>query len=170
MVHPIVGPYKACAALLMARWMTNGHCHRIVKLSGTLPRVGNDDAEIIANVHGVRDDFLEIGSRRAVTHPYSSTSDSRLSDPMAEPSRPRTKGAYFIGKLLWQKGLGELAQLLVASQKEFGGDLPDGAIHVVGDGKIEGPLKIDSGNSRCRRSSMVASTMRMNCVGTFECW
>ena len=36
--HPIVGPHKACAALLMARWMTNGHCHRIVKLSGTLPR------------------------------------------------------------------------------------------------------------------------------------
>ena len=135
LVHPIVGPYKACAALLMARWMTNGHCHRIVKLSGTLPRVGNDGAEVIQNVHGVRDDFLEIGSRRAVTHPYSTVKDARLDDALAEPARPRTKGAYFIGKLLWQKGLGELASLLVASQKEFGGDLPDGAIHVVGDGK-----------------------------------
>ena len=82
--------------------MTNGHCHRIVKLSGTLPRVGNDDAEIIQNVHGVRDDFLEIGSLRAVTHPYSSTSDSRLSDPLAEPSnrgrRARISSASSCGR------------------------------------------------------------------------
>ena len=70
-----------------------------------------------------------------MTHPYSCYKMLALDDALAEPSRPRTKGAYFIGKLLWQKGLGELASLLVASQKEFGGDLPDGAIHVVGDGK-----------------------------------
>ena len=55
LVHPVVGPFKAMMALLMSRWMTNGHCHRIIKLSDTLPRVGNDDAELVSNVHGVRD-------------------------------------------------------------------------------------------------------------------
>lgn len=164
-VHPIVGPYKACAALLMARWMTNGHCHRIIKLSGTLPRVGNDDAEIIANVHGVRGAFLDAGAAKAVTRPYSSADDARCKDARAEPSEPRTKGAYFIGKLLWQKGLGELASLLVATSKEFGGDILDGDIHIVGDGKdrqaIEKEFKrrgvpsvfhgrVDHGHELCR--------------------
>ncbi|KAH8098144.1 digalactosyldiacylglycerol synthase [Aureococcus anophagefferens] len=36
LVHPVVGPFKAMMALLMSRWMTNGHCHRI-EFGGTLP-------------------------------------------------------------------------------------------------------------------------------------
>ncbi|KAH8058001.1 digalactosyldiacylglycerol synthase [Aureococcus anophagefferens] len=63
LVHPVVGPFKAMMALLMSRWMTNGHCHRVVKLSNTL-RVGNDDAEVACNVHGVRGAFLDVGEGR----------------------------------------------------------------------------------------------------------
>lgn len=105
LVHPIVGPFKATMALLMSRWMTNGHCHRIVKLSRTLPRVGNDDAEVVSNVHGVRSAFLDVGEACAIATPL----DARTAAvARAEAAVPRTAGAYFVGKLLWQKGLGDL--------------------------------------------------------------
>jgi len=132
LVHPIVGPFKATMALLMSRWMTNGHCHRIVKLSRTLPRVGNDDAEIVSNVHGVRSAFLDFGEETAIATPL----DARTAAvARAEAAVPRTAGAYFVGKLLWQKGLGDLGGLLASTAREFGGRLPGGDFHVVGDGK-----------------------------------
>ena len=139
LVHPFVGPFKAMMALLMSRWMTNGHCHRIVKLSNTLPRVGNDDAEVVCNVHGVRGAFLDVGEGRKVRQPFLSggTLPAAASNPWAETEArgtAGTEGAYFIGKLIWQKGLDDLGRLLAHTAREFGGTLPGGPVHVVGDG------------------------------------
>jgi len=91
---------------LLCSWMCRAHCHRVIKLSGTLDQVA-PDKELVENVHGVRATFLDAGaevSRRL------NTKSGRRSDPVfgadAKPS------VYFIGKMLWSKGLGSLMELL----------------------------------------------------------
>lgn len=66
--------------------MCRAYCHKIIKLSGALQEFAVEK-EVISNVHGVRNKFLDIGT---------SVTTSTF-----------TEGAYFIGKLAWAKGLGE---------------------------------------------------------------
>ena len=100
----------------MASWMCSAHCHRVVKLSDTLQQyTASRRAEVVANVHGVRADFLARGRRAALEAP------------------PPPGTAYFVGKLIWQKGFTEMLPLLDAMRKEFGGRLPFG-LDVYGDG------------------------------------
>mmetsp|Transcript_7478 Transcript_7478/g.22703 ORF Transcript_7478/g.22703 Transcript_7478/m.22703 type:complete len:532 (+) Transcript_7478:91-1686(+) len=71
------------------KWCTRTHTHRIIKLSDAMqgfPR------QITCNVHGVRERFLSIGSS---------------ADPESF-----SHGAYFVGKLVWQKGYNRLIPLL----------------------------------------------------------
>lgn len=58
--------------------------------------------KVIANVHGVRAKYLEIG------------------DNVAASSESFTKGAYFVGKLVWPKGLRELFKLMKYVKKRTG--------------------------------------------------
>ncbi|KAM1683505.1 hypothetical protein ACFXTH_034811 [Malus domestica] len=62
---------------------------------------------IVCNVHGVNPKFLEIGNKKL------------------EQQRNRvqafTKGAYYIGKMVWSKGYKELLKLLQDHQKELTG-------------------------------------------------
>ena len=96
--------------------MCSAHCHRVVKLSDTLQQyTASRRAEVVANVHGVRADFLARGRRAALEAP------------------PPPGTAYFVGKLIWQKGFTEMLPLLDAMRKEFGGRLPFG-LDVYGDG------------------------------------
>ncbi|KAJ8601477.1 hypothetical protein CTAYLR_005701 [Chrysophaeum taylorii] len=111
LVHPIVGPFKAFFTLMMARWMCQAHVHRLIKLSGAIPRYARD--EVTCNVHGVRPDFLQIGAPKS---PYSH----------------KTQGAYFIGKLVWPKGLDRLLRLLKKTRRVYGEELPP--FDVVGTG------------------------------------
>jgi digalactosyldiacylglycerol synthase len=84
--------------------MCRAHCHRVIKLSGTLEKVA-PEKELVENVHGVRGTFLDAGEE--VAHRLQKSPDL---DPIfgakAEPT------VYFIGKLLWSKGLGSLMELL----------------------------------------------------------
>lgn len=80
--------------------MCRAHCHRVIKLSGTLDKVA-PEKELIENVHGVRGTFLDIGA--AVR---SMLTKSSVFSANAEPK------VYFIGKMLWSKGLGSLMELL----------------------------------------------------------
>mmetsp|Transcript_6153 Transcript_6153/g.8011 ORF Transcript_6153/g.8011 Transcript_6153/m.8011 type:complete len:691 (+) Transcript_6153:209-2281(+) len=73
-------------------WMVRAYCHRVIKLSGVLQKYA-PEKEVVCNVHGVRDTFLEIGAEKAKTKEF-------------------TKGAYFIGKKLWGKGYDLMCSLL----------------------------------------------------------
>ena len=64
------------------------YCHKIVKLSATLPIMATYK-ECTSNVHGVRSDFL----REPIEEEHSTIYDDRT-----------TPRAYFIGKILWAKG------------------------------------------------------------------
>jgi digalactosyldiacylglycerol synthase len=62
---------------------------------------------IICNVHGVNPKFLEIGKKKT--------------EQQQNGQRAFTKGAYFIGKMVWSKGYKELLRLLHDHQKELAG-------------------------------------------------
>ena len=76
---------------LVNQGMCRAYCHRIIKLSDALQNFA-PDKEITSNVHGVRENFLQIGDLSI--------------------SRGFTKGAYFVGKLAWPKGLDDLFKFM----------------------------------------------------------
>jgi digalactosyldiacylglycerol synthase len=88
---------------LLCSWMCRAHCHRVIKLSGTLDKVA-PEKELVENVHGVRATFLDVGAN--VRDLLLRKSDSHVFSANAEPT------VYFIGKMLWSKGLGSLMELL----------------------------------------------------------
>lgn len=79
---------------LLCSWMCRAHCHRVIKLSGTLGQVA-PEKELVENVHGVRGTFIDVG--KDVAKRIRNENDP-VFGAKAEPS------IYFIGKLLWSKG------------------------------------------------------------------
>jgi digalactosyldiacylglycerol synthase len=98
---------------LLVAWMCRAHCHRIIKLSGTLDNFA-PEKELIENVHGVRDTFLQVGEALR-TKLYT---PGKWPDMVFAPESPPT--IYFIGKLLWSKGLGSLMELLKYAEESAG--------------------------------------------------
>ncbi|KAL8254057.1 hypothetical protein R6Q59_032278 [Mikania micrantha] len=85
-------------------WVVDIYCHKVIRLSGAtqeLPR------SIICNVHGVNPKFLEIGMKKKEQQKHG--------------NQAFTKGAYYIGKMVWSKGYKELLNLLHDHQKELEG-------------------------------------------------
>lgn len=62
---------------------------------------------VVCNVHGVNPRFLDIGMKKREQHENG--------------IQPFTKGAYYIGKMIWSKGYKELLNLLRDNQKELTG-------------------------------------------------
>lgn len=98
---------NAAEALLLKyvnSWLVSIYCHKVIRLSAAtqdLPR------SVICNVHGVNPKFLEIGKKKKEE---------------LEAGKPAfTKGAYYIGKMIWSKGYKELLDLLKEHQKELSG-------------------------------------------------
>jgi digalactosyldiacylglycerol synthase len=85
--------------------MCRAHCHRIIKLSGTLGKFA-PEKELVENVHGVRNAFLEYGKELSTTLKSPDGTDHPVFGPNADPK------VYFIGKMLWSKGIGSLMELL----------------------------------------------------------
>nr|GEX43687.1 digalactosyldiacylglycerol synthase 2, chloroplastic [Tanacetum cinerariifolium] len=76
----------------------------VIRLSGAtqeLPR------SVICNVHGVNPKFLEVGMKK--------------NEQQKHGTNAFTKGAYYIGKMVWSKGYKELLKLLRDHQKELEG-------------------------------------------------
>ncbi len=124
------GMYKEPLLKNVNAGMGRAYCHKIIKLSGLFPFPPSSSSflirylritmthiysffsssfclfttllgalqefapekEVITNVHGVRNKYLEIGDSALV--------------------RGFTKGAYFVGKLAWPKGFGEMFSLM----------------------------------------------------------
>ncbi|XP_058107425.1 digalactosyldiacylglycerol synthase 2, chloroplastic-like [Magnolia sinica] len=94
-------------------WVVNIFCHKVIRLSAAtqdLPR------SIICNVHGVNPKFIQIGKRKQ--------------EQQQNGDHAFTKGAYYIGKMVWSKGYRELLQLLSAHQNQ----LSDLQVDLYGDG------------------------------------
>ncbi|XP_057778325.1 digalactosyldiacylglycerol synthase 1, chloroplastic [Salvia miltiorrhiza] len=95
-------------------WVVRAYCHKVLRLSAAtqdLPK------SIVCNVHGVNPKFIKIGEKVA-----------------AEKERGEqtfSKGAYFLGKMVWAKGYKELIDLL-AKQKN---DLDGFNLDVYGNGE-----------------------------------
>ncbi|CAI9101738.1 OLC1v1039133C1 [Oldenlandia corymbosa var. corymbosa] len=85
-------------------WVVGIYCHRVIRLSAAtqdLPR------SIICNVHGVNPKFLQIGMKKK--------------EQWENGEQAFSKGAYYIGKMVWSKGYKELLKLLREHQKELAG-------------------------------------------------
>ena len=100
---------------LLTSWMCRAHCHRVIKLSGTLQQFA-PEKELVENVHGVRRTFLDVGDelRTKLTSKEGGAGGIPVFGPDADPT------AYFIGKMLWSKGLASLMDLMKYAEESAG--------------------------------------------------
>mmetsp|Transcript_21688 Transcript_21688/g.45245 ORF Transcript_21688/g.45245 Transcript_21688/m.45245 type:complete len:598 (+) Transcript_21688:128-1921(+) len=104
---------RAPAMKYLCRWMMRAHCHRVVKLSGALG-VFAEEKEVVRNVHGVRATFLDIGREMGAR--------GKGGKVVGVDERYDSK-VYFIGKMLFSKGIGTLVDLLDYSKSAAGLDV-----------------------------------------------
>ncbi|KAK3028942.1 hypothetical protein RJ639_037606 [Escallonia herrerae] len=85
-------------------WVTRVYCHKVLRLSAAtqdLPK------SVVCNVHGVNPRFLKIGEKVAAEREHGQQAFS--------------KGAYFLGKMVWAKGYRELIDLLAKHKYDLDG-------------------------------------------------
>ncbi|KAJ0027852.1 hypothetical protein Pint_36166 [Pistacia integerrima] len=84
--------------------VTRAYCHKVLRLSAAtqdLPK------SVVCNVHGVNPKFLKIGEKVAAERELGQQAFS--------------KGAYFLGKMVWAKGYRELIDLLAKHKNDLNG-------------------------------------------------
>ncbi|ERN16097.1 digalactosyldiacylglycerol synthase 1, chloroplastic [Amborella trichopoda] len=85
-------------------WVIRAYCHKVLRLSSAtqdLPK------SVVCNVHGVNPKFLKVGEKVAAEREQGQQAFS--------------KGAYFLGKMVWAKGYRELIDLLSKHKHDLGG-------------------------------------------------
>ncbi|RID63951.1 hypothetical protein BRARA_E02912 [Brassica rapa] len=85
-------------------WVTRAYCDKVLRLSGAtqdLPK------SVICNVHGVNPKFLMIGEK--------------IAEERSRGEQAFSKGAYFLGKMVWAKGYRELIDLMAKHKSDLGG-------------------------------------------------
>ncbi|PIN02329.1 Digalactosyldiacylglycerol synthase [Handroanthus impetiginosus] len=129
------GQLQAFLLKFVNSWVVNIYCHRVIRLSAAtqdLPR------SVVCNVHGVNPRFLDIGMKKR--------------DEQQNGKQAFTKGAYYIGKMIWSKGYKELLKLLRDNQKEltglevdlYGSGEDSGQVQEAAK-KLEIPVRVHSG-------------------------
>lgn len=104
---------RAPAMRLLSSWMCRAHCHRIIKLSGTLGSFA-PEKELVENTHGVRQSFLDSGRKLCKVLQSRNGKNDPVFGADAEPT------VYFIGKMLWSKGLASLMELMKYAEESAG--------------------------------------------------
>ncbi|XWS66555.1 hypothetical protein CRYUN_Cryun05aG0209800 [Craigia yunnanensis] len=98
------GALQAFLVKHINNWVTRAYCHKVLRLSAAtqdLPK------SVICNVHGVNPKFLKIGEKVAEERELG--------------QRVFSKGAYFLGKMVWAKGYKELIDLLAKHKNDLDG-------------------------------------------------
>ncbi|KAE9585348.1 hypothetical protein Lal_00018099 [Lupinus albus] len=98
------GALQAFLVKHINNWVTRAYCDKVLRLSAStqdLPR------SVICNVHGVNPKFLQIGEKIAAERELGQIAF--------------TKGAYFLGKMVWAKGYKELIDLLAKHKTDLDG-------------------------------------------------
>ncbi|KAG6690468.1 digalactosyldiacylglycerol synthase 1, chloroplastic [Carya illinoinensis] len=98
------GALQAFLVKHINNWVTRAYCHKVLRLSAAtqdLPK------SVICNVHGVNPKFLKIGEKVAAERELGQEAFS--------------KGAYFLGKMVWAKGYRELLDLLAKNKRDLDG-------------------------------------------------
>ncbi|KAL3914731.1 MAG: hypothetical protein SGILL_005982, partial [Bacillariaceae sp.] len=105
------GLWTAPAIRLMSAAMIRAYCHKVIKLSDVV-QVFAPEKELTMNVHGVREEFIATPNNSKLTflETTPTTYDHKNDDKnhsQASPAATANEKApvYFIGKLLWTKGL-----------------------------------------------------------------
>lgn len=98
------GTMKAFVLKYINGWVVNIYCHKVIRLSAATQNLPNS---IICNIHGVNPKFLDIGKKEL--------------EERENGQHASKKGAYYIGKMVWNKGYKELLKLLHDHQKELSG-------------------------------------------------
>jgi hypothetical protein len=99
------GLWTAPAIRLMSAAMIRAYCHKVIKLSDVV-QVFAPEKEVTVNVHGVRKEFIASPSDIK-----NSTLTTNTTNHTAHAEGQRQAPIYFIGKLLWAKGLDALLEL-----------------------------------------------------------
>jgi len=79
----------------LSAWMVQAYCDKVIKLSAVLQQYA-PEKEVVCNVHGIRQEFLDV-------------------------RQPTANKVYFLGKLLWAKGLDRLLDLQYCYKRKTGG-------------------------------------------------
>ncbi|TVU29815.1 hypothetical protein EJB05_21402 [Eragrostis curvula] len=98
------GALQAFLVKHINNWVTRAYCDKVLRLSAAtqdLPK------SIVCNVHGVNPKFLKIGENITTDRESGQTSFS--------------KGAYFLGKMVWAKGYRELIDLMAKHKNDLEG-------------------------------------------------
>ncbi|KAH1073665.1 hypothetical protein J1N35_025993 [Gossypium stocksii] len=85
-------------------WVVSIYCHKVIRLSAATQDYPRSN---IYSRHGVNPKFLEVGKK--------------IFEQQQSRNQAFTKGDYYIGKMVWSKGYGELLKLLRDHQKELVG-------------------------------------------------
>lgn len=104
--------------------VVRAYCHRVIRLSGTLPHL-DEPREVTCNVHGVRSEFLD------KPNPASSKELKAGDENTPHP-------IYFIGKLIWAKGFDKLLEIQEDFRDETGDYFP---LDIYGSGGNETDIK-----------------------------
>ncbi|MQL84717.1 hypothetical protein Taro_017237 [Colocasia esculenta] len=84
--------------------VTRAYCHKVLRLSAATQELPKST---VCNVHGVNPKFLKVGEKIAAERELGQQTFS--------------KGAYFLGKMVWAKGYRELIDLLTKHRSDLDG-------------------------------------------------
>lgn len=118
---------------LLGSFVVRAHCHKVISLSGIIPSTA-PHKEIVCNVHGIRSDFLPSGGLT----PGAAASVIEELALARDHDEGSSCGAYFIGKVLWEKGFDKLLDLQAKYHKVTGFYFP---IDIYGSGPDEEEIK-----------------------------
>jgi len=126
-LYGMAASYLTAGALhQLSRLVCKAYCHRLIRLSDTLPPLVKRK-EVTSNVHGVRDEFF------ACQEPGSAVN---LAD--SDETLSKCAAVYFIGKLIWAKGFHDVLRLQDAYRDATGDYF---AMDVYGGGNDEESIK-----------------------------
>lgn len=103
------GLWTAPAIRLMSAAMVRAYCHKVIKLSAVVQDFA-PEKEIVSNVHGVRQEFIAEavtgGSESDITvNKIEDIVPKKIVNATGVQDVSSQTQVYFIGKLLWTKGL-----------------------------------------------------------------